>query len=175
MSCGQEPFYANAIVLDADGLIQIKSNTDGEMVFTDQTIDGFIKLSDLAGITQLDTIRDCDDVIECIENNSQVIRSIIDCNYIQQCMGNQSIIVMVESVDWNVVNVGGQNMYEVQIPHGLIIDLEPASLGISIYDSNYDIITFDKINVGSTDTNGDDAIYVRSTKNIEFYISVNKI
>lgn len=177
MGCGKEPFHTNEVVFDTEGKIKISTNLDGDMIFTDNSSaigNNFVKLSELAGLIQADVIRNCDDVMNCITENEAVIKDIIDCDYIKQCIEDKSVLILIEISDWNPVVLNGQPMFEVNIPHGLVIDTSPANLSVSIYDSNYDIITFDKVNVGST-SGGNDVIYVRSTANIEFYILVRSI
>lgn len=179
MGCGKEPFHTNEVVFDTEGKIKISTNLDGDMIFTDNSPEvgnSFIKLSQLAGLVDIvdSDIKDCNDVLECITNSPQTITDIIDCNYIKECIEDKSVLILVEVSDWDSVVVNGQPMFEVNIPHGLVIDTSPANLSVSIYDSNYDIITFDKVNVGST-SGGNDVIYVRSTADIEFYILVRSI
>lgn len=170
MACGQEPFYTGTVVFDAEGKVSITVSDDGDMVFTDasEQMDGnSIRLYELAGVATL-----CSDILECVESGEDVIKSIIDCDYIQSCMDNQSIVVFIEDTDWDSVVVGDQTMYEVKIPHGLIIDGEPGTLSTQTFSNSYDIISVDTINVNA---DSGESIYVRSTRAIDCYLSVEKI
>lgn len=170
MACGQEPFYTGAVVFDTEGKIQISTSENGDMLFTDNSdeLEGnSVKLSQLAGIAT-----SCADILECIQTEEEVIKNIINCDYIQNCMDNQSIVVQIEDTDWSSVIVSDQTIYEVTIPHGLVIDSDPATLFIQTFSNSYDIITFDTINVNA-DSGG--SIYVRSTRAIDCYLSIEKI
>lgn len=170
MACGQEPFYTGAVVFDTEGKIKIYTSEDGDMLFTDnsEVLGGnVIKLSELAGV-----LTSCADILECVESGEDVIKSIINCDYIQNCMDDQSIVVQIEDTDWSSVTVDDQTMYEVTIPHGLVIDSDPATLFTQTFNNSYDIITFDTINVNASSGS---SIYVRSTRAIDCYLSVEKI